>query len=87
MLVLTRRIGERIAIGDDTFLMVRSISGRRVRLAVEAPRHTPVLRGELTIDDRIRGSDERVASDSAAPTEALAPPLRAYLPSKRVKHG
>ncbi len=47
MLVLSRKIGECIVIGDDTVLVVQAISGNRVRLAIQAPRQTKVLRGEL----------------------------------------
>ncbi len=51
MLVLTRKLGQRIVIGVDTVVIVRSISGNRVRLAIEAPLHTKVLRGELSYWD------------------------------------
>lgn len=47
MLVLNRKIGEEIHIGDDTVVFVQSIAGNRVRLGVQAPRETLVLRGEL----------------------------------------
>jgi carbon storage regulator len=44
MLVLTRRVGERIMIGDDEVLEVR---GNRVRLGMQAPRGVTILRDEL----------------------------------------
>jgi carbon storage regulator CsrA len=47
MLVLSRKIGERIHIGNDIVLEVRRISGNRVTLALEAPRDMRILRGEL----------------------------------------
>jgi carbon storage regulator len=47
MLVLSRKVGERIHVGDDIVLEVRRISGNRVTLALEAPRHVRILRGEL----------------------------------------
>lgn len=47
MLVLSRKVGERIHIGDDVFVEVRRVSGNRVTLAVNAPRAIRVLRGEL----------------------------------------
>jgi carbon storage regulator CsrA len=47
MLVLSRKVGERIHIGDDVFVEVRRVSGSRVTLAVNAPRTVRVLRGEL----------------------------------------
>lgn len=50
MLVLSRKTGERIHIGDDIVLTVLRIKGRQVRIAIEAPRETKVLRGELRPD-------------------------------------
>ena len=47
MLVLSRKAGERIHIGDEIFIEVRRVAGNRVTLAVNAPREVRVLRGEL----------------------------------------
>jgi len=47
MLVLSRKIGERIHIGGDTFVEVRRVAGNRVTLAVSAPKEVRILRGEL----------------------------------------
>ena len=47
MLVLSRKVGERIHIGDDVVVEVRRISGNRVTLALRAPRDVRILRGEL----------------------------------------
>mgnify|MGYP002624893230 CR=1 FL=1 len=47
MLVLSRKVGERINIGDDIMVEVRRISGNRVTLALKAPRDVRILRGEL----------------------------------------
>ena len=47
MLVLSRKIGEKIVIGDGIVVEVRRVSGNRVTLAVEAPRTVRILRGEL----------------------------------------
>lgn len=47
MLVLSRKVGERIHIGDDVFVEVRRVAGNRVTLAVNAPRSVRILRGEL----------------------------------------
>ena len=49
MLVLSRKIGERILIGDDVVITVARITGGGVRLGVEAPRDLPVVREELTV--------------------------------------
>lgn len=47
MLVLTRKPGERIHIGDDIILNVVRVQGGRVRIGIEAPVHCRVLRAEL----------------------------------------
>jgi carbon storage regulator len=47
MLVLSRKIGERIHVGKDIVIEVRRVAGNRVTLAVEAPRAVRILRGEL----------------------------------------
>ncbi len=47
MLVLSRKVGEKIAIGDNITIVVNRISGNRVAIGIEAPSDVRVLRGEL----------------------------------------
>ncbi len=47
MLIITRRAGERIVIGDGTVVGVMEVSGSTVRIGVEAPREVPVYREEI----------------------------------------
>jgi carbon storage regulator len=47
MLILTRRIGENLRIGDDVVVTVLSVKGNQVRLGVEAPKSVPVHREEI----------------------------------------
>jgi carbon storage regulator len=47
MLVLTRKLGEKIYIGPDIALTVVDVQGGRVRLGFEAPSDVRVLRAEL----------------------------------------
>ena len=47
MLVLSRKAGECVSIGDDVTLEVRKISGNRVTIAFRAPKDVRILRGEL----------------------------------------
>lgn len=49
MLVLTRKLGESIAIDDDIKIVVVQIKGRQVRLGIEAPRETKIHREEVYI--------------------------------------
>ena len=48
MLVLSRKPGEEIVIGDNIRLRVVAIRGTRVRLGITAPVETPILRHELS---------------------------------------
>lgn len=48
MIVLTRRIGERIYIGDDIIIEVVDTEGTRAKVGVDAPREVLVLREEVT---------------------------------------
>lgn len=50
MLVLTRKLGEKICIGDGICLTVVDIDRGKVRLGVEAPRNVPIFRQELLVD-------------------------------------
>ena len=47
MLVLSRKIGEEIIIGDDVRLVVYRIHGNRVQLGIIAPEEVPIYRSEL----------------------------------------
>ncbi len=47
MLVLTRRIGETINIGDEVQVTILSIAGSQVRVGVNAPKEIPVHREEV----------------------------------------
>ncbi|QJD58168.1 carbon storage regulator CsrA [Pseudomonas sp. gcc21] len=56
MLILTRRIGETILVGDDVRITVTGVAGQQVRLAIDAPRDVPVHREEVY--DRIKADIE-----------------------------
>lgn len=47
MLILTRRIGESIIIGDDVTITVLGVKGNQVRLGVNAPKDVSVHREEI----------------------------------------
>ncbi|TWT87570.1 hypothetical protein Mal64_31120 [Pseudobythopirellula maris] len=48
MLVLSRKAGEKINIGEDITVEVRRVAGNRVTIALSAPRDVRILRGELS---------------------------------------
>jgi len=50
MLVLTRKIGEKVVIGQNIVVTVVQLNDNRVRLGFEAPREIPVARSELLTD-------------------------------------
>ena len=47
MLVLTRRVDESIAIGDDILVTVLAVEGDRVKIGITAPREITILRQEV----------------------------------------
>lgn len=47
MLVLSRKVGEKLVIGDNITVVVSRVSGNRVTLAIEAPQEVRIVRGEL----------------------------------------
>ena len=49
MLILQRKAGESLVIGEDITIRVVSVDGMRVRLAISAPEDGPILRSELVI--------------------------------------
>ena len=52
MLILTRKLGEKITIGDDITITIVEIKGAQVKLGVEAPKHVEIHRQEVY--ERIR---------------------------------
>lgn len=62
MLILSRKFGETIKIGNDVEIIVSRISGNRVEIGIDAPQHVHIRRGELDAIDR--GGRDRDASKS-----------------------
>jgi carbon storage regulator len=48
MLILTRKQAESINIGNDITITVLGVSGRQVRIGIDAPKDVPVHRDEIT---------------------------------------
>lgn len=60
MLVLSRKEGEKLVIGDNIVLVVSKICGNRITLGIEAPAGVKILRGEL------KGQKEKGAETSGS---------------------
>jgi carbon storage regulator len=56
MLILTRRVGETVMIGNEVTVTVLSVKGNQVRIGVNAPKDVAVHREEIY--DRIRREDD-----------------------------
>ncbi len=75
MLVLTRKLGESIAIDDDIKIVVVQIKGRQVRLGIEAPRDTKIHREEVYL--AIQEQNKAAAESQNEPVKKVAKQLRA----------
>jgi carbon storage regulator len=67
MLVLSRKVGERILIGDDIRVTIVRISGGGVRVGIEAPASLTVVREELK--ERAAAAEAPAQQAAAAPAE------------------
>lgn len=70
MLVLTRKIGEGITIGNDIRVVVLEVKGGQVRLGIEAPPTVRVHRDEVYLKI-LRENQQAAASVHVLPLEAL----------------
>lgn len=71
MLVLARKTGESITIGDGIVITVVAVDGGVVKVGVDAPRDVKVLRSEVY--ERIRETNEAAASADTAIFDGLLP--------------
>jgi carbon storage regulator len=63
MLILTRRVGETLVIGDDVTVTVLSVRGNQVRIGVNAPKNVTVHREEIY---------QRIQQEKDVPTQGKA---------------
>lgn len=70
MLVLSRRVGESVVVGDDVTITVLEVRGDVVRIGIDAPRSVAVHRAELLVD--LSGSHQGSASSADDGVASLA---------------
>ena len=71
MLILTRRPGERVVIGDNILVTVMGVSGHTVRLGIEAPEGISIYREEIWLAVE---AENRAAAEAGAEDLPAAPP-------------
>jgi carbon storage regulator len=64
MLIITRRAGEKVMLGDDVVIEVMEIVGNTVRIGIQAPRSVPVYREEIW--DAVRAENQAAAEVAPA---------------------
>lgn len=74
MLVLTRKIGESIAIDDHIKIRVVQIKGKQVRLGIEAPKDTKIHREEVYLS--IQEQNKQSISTTSDTAQAVAKMLK-----------
>ena len=68
MLILTRRVGENVIIGDDIVISVIEVRGDAVRIGIQAPRSVSVHREEVYLELQKANQAAAAASDAAIGT-------------------
>jgi carbon storage regulator len=63
MLILTRRVGEALMVGDETKIVVLGVKGSQIRLGINAPKDIEVHREEIF--DKINTKDDSIKIKSS----------------------
>ena len=65
MLILTRKRGEGIAIGNDIRISILEIHGKSIRVGIQAPKHIPVHREEIYLKVQEQNRKAAIVSKNA----------------------
>ena len=71
MLILTRRVGESVVIGEDVTVTVLGVKGNQVRIGINAPKHVAVHREEIF--ERIKSGRGNEGGNSSADDQNSSP--------------
>ncbi len=85
MLVLTRRLGETIVIGDDIIIKIVDIHGKQIRVGIEAPAEISVYRGEIY--ERIMQENRAAAEAAGVDDKAVEKNVKRILGDKLTNDG
>jgi carbon storage regulator len=80
MLILTRRPGERVVIGEDIMITVMGVSGHTVRLGIEAPDGISIYREEIWL--AVKAENQAAAAAGADALPPAPPQAPAEQPSE-----
>jgi carbon storage regulator CsrA len=69
MLVLTRKLGQKVVIGQDITVTILAVMGNKVRLGIEAPDHIRVLRSELACWHESSGQGSELEPEAIVPAK------------------
>ena len=83
MLNITRKIGEKIIVGDNVVIEVIEVSGASVRLGIDAPRSVPVFREEIWASVRDENAAAAAGDATLPPTPARSAPAPTGAVGKR----
>lgn len=85
MLILTRKLGESIAIGDDIKVSVLGIHGRQVRIGIDAPSDVIVHREEiyLKVQEENRTASKSLKDDLAGVVKLLKDKFKGKTPQSK----
>jgi len=82
MLILSRKVGEKIVIGDGITVVINRVAGDRVTIGLEAPPEVRILRGELRPFDDPRHDAPRAAVSAGNHGGHRNPRFEALAPSR-----
>lgn len=72
MLILSRKTGEAIQIGDDIEIRIVSLKGDQVKLGIDAPKHVEIYRKEIV--DEIQKENQQATIFSGNPADLVKKP-------------